>query len=127
MASDPIRLPGNAYKGVLHYRATFIPALALNGVSFDKRDTTDTTTKMVNETASISSSNHSAPVPLTIKPSTPSLNPPAAATPSPVNSSPRSSSPTPEASNTEQDAAPKEEQQPKGVDMTVDELLMQRA
>lgn len=33
-ANDPLRLEGNAYKGYLHYMASFIPALALDGVKF---------------------------------------------------------------------------------------------
>ncbi|KAG6883467.1 hypothetical protein C0992_008676, partial [Termitomyces sp. T32_za158] len=123
VTSDRIRLPGNAYKGVLHYCATFIPALALNGVSFDKRDTA---TKMVNDTISMSS-DHSAPVPLTIKSSTRSLSPPTVSTPSPANSSPASSSPAPEADNTSQEAVSKEEQKTKGVDMSVEELLAQQS
>ncbi|KAG6869143.1 hypothetical protein C0993_012241 [Termitomyces sp. T159_Od127] len=124
VASDPIRLPGNAYKGVLHYRATFIPAMALNGVSFDKRDTT---TQMVNDTVSTSSSDQNTPVPLTSKSSPRSLSPPTAATPSPANSSPASSSPVLEANSAEQEGVSKEEQKSKGVDMSVDELLAQQS
>lgn len=37
---DPIRLDkGNATKGTLHYKASFIPALAIKGVKFDNAQT----------------------------------------------------------------------------------------
>ncbi|KAG5353458.1 hypothetical protein C0989_006615 [Termitomyces sp. Mn162] len=123
VGSDRIRLPGNAYKGILHYHAVFIPALALNGVSFDKRDTTN---NMDNDIAPISSSDHSAPVPPTIKSSTRTSSPPAAASTAPTNTPPASSSPAPE-NGAGQEAIPKEEQKPKGVDMSVDELLVQQS
>jgi Ca2+-dependent lipid-binding protein len=44
-AADPLRLDkGNATKGTLHYKASFIPALAIKGVKFDHAHNTRTQT-----------------------------------------------------------------------------------
>jgi len=44
-AVDPIRLDrGNATKGTLHYKASFIPALAIKGVKFEHAYTAQTQT-----------------------------------------------------------------------------------
>ncbi|KAG6891051.1 hypothetical protein C0995_014139 [Termitomyces sp. Mi166 len=122
VVSDRIRLPGNTYKGVLHYHAVFIPALALNNVNFDKRETT---TRLENDASSISSSEHGAPVPLTIQSSTRSSSP-SAVTPASTSSPAAGPSPPPE-NATGQEPVAKEEQKPKGVDMNVDELVAQQS
>ncbi|KAG6866873.1 hypothetical protein C0991_008810 [Blastosporella zonata] len=129
---DPIRQPGNAYKGELHYTAVFVPALALNGVSFETKSSAKAE---LDDAASVLSTEHGTPVPLTIQTANgngngngasnsapakpPSLSPPA---------STKSASPEPPLgeSGAVQETAPAEET-PKGVDMSIDELLAQQS
>jgi len=68
-AADPLHIDkDNVYKGRLHYKAEFIPALALNGVSFDA-PRNELQQGHYGDSSSISSDDeeHAAPVPITIK------------------------------------------------------------
>ncbi|RDB28789.1 Uncharacterized protein PYUK71.03c [Hypsizygus marmoreus] len=79
VGTDPLRLDkGNAFKGNLHYTATFVPALALNGVKFDvpkselgagakTRDEDGNDGESGSVTSSSDEEEHSAPVGITIK------------------------------------------------------------
>ncbi|KAG6910551.1 hypothetical protein DXG01_009501 [Tephrocybe rancida] len=128
VVSDPIRLHGNTYKGVLHYTALFIPALALNDLAFSTGSSKKA--ELEDDNVSVSSSDHGAPVALTIKSANISSNsgkksPPVSPTTAspPASTSPRTHSPILDGAAQE---APAEEL-PKGVDMSVEELLVQQS
>ncbi|KAG6817624.1 hypothetical protein H0H87_006252 [Tephrocybe sp. NHM501043] len=129
VAVDPIRLHGNAYKGELHYTALFIPALALNGVAFDTKSSPKA--ELEDDNVSVSSSDHGAPVALTIKSANLGSNgngfksAPSSPTTSPPASKPASPTPPPNEDGTMQEVPSTEV--PKGVDMTIEELLSQQS
>ncbi|GLB36472.1 putative tricalbin [Lyophyllum shimeji] len=122
-AVDPIRLDkGNVYKGQLHYKAEFIPALALNGVSFDSPQT-ELASKRSSLTLSTKSSEE--PVAITIK----SIKRSSKGSMAKVPASPTTpTSPTSPAPNGDGSVGPAAEKEPsKGVDMSVEELLRQQS
>ncbi|KAF5377486.1 hypothetical protein D9615_005116 [Tricholomella constricta] len=133
----PIQLDrGNGHKGNLHYKAEFIPALALDGVSFDTSDKGVATSLGGSQdgdgTSIASSDDHAAPVDITIRSSNKSANnsPPKA----PSTPTVPETSTTPEgnsdvvvsANDTEMPLAAKEEP-PKKVEMGIEELLAQQS
>ncbi|KAG5654026.1 hypothetical protein H0H81_008041 [Sphagnurus paluster] len=129
--SAPIRLDkGNVYKGTLHYKAEFIPALALNGVHFDSS---------ANDITGRSSPESSGPPPeITIKSANKHVNA-ASKAPSPLPNAPLpKGDATPEvnvngkaqegeARKDSVDATSPTKEAPKGVDMDIEELLSQQS
>ncbi|KAG5648236.1 hypothetical protein DXG03_006194 [Asterophora parasitica] len=155
----PIRLDnGNAYKGHLHYKAEFIPALSLRGISFDGTGQGSTNTDKANGRSGTPSDR--AAFETTIKSSTRSTSPKRALTNPTTSKTP--SPPPAEAGEAKKDVVdaalvakegegkrdsvvatpepkegegkrdsvgttPEPKDEPKGVDMPIEELLKQQS
>ncbi|KAG6814026.1 hypothetical protein H0H92_003876 [Tricholoma furcatifolium] len=126
-AAEAIRLSGNHYKGTLHYTANFIPALALNGVTFGARHSAK------DELQNGAVSRNGGPALTITGPATYGNGnghgvPKSPETPvpkSPSNGDSRQATPTPE--QKENGSVHEAEEAPKGVDMTVEEVLSQQS
>ncbi|KAJ7071483.1 C2 domain-containing protein [Mycena amicta] len=115
-ATDPFRLDkGNAYKGQLHYTAEFIPTLALEGVKFDgsgnelqraaaQEDPEGKEVRSSSSSSSVSGDEEIPSTPTIVEPSSPI-----------VSKNPESAVPA------------EQPEEPTGIKLSIDELLMHQS